>query len=800
MSKLKQLANDALESETSIPTDIPVREVVGKLGLMHPTSHALEHEAAEMLLDWADKGCPVDTGPDWSLEQIEEALKRGPHQSANEKEAAKFLREETEEKTKNQYAKVVRYGDIRKDLPKNFKISPVSMIPHKSKKFRCILDLSFQLRNPRTGKKWESVNSATTKLSKQQSMGQLGQVVKRIVSTMADHYDPSKPFMFTKLDIKDGFWRMAVSDEAAWNFCYVLPSETNTGNLDDIQIVVPNSLQMGWTESPPCFCAGTETARDVMEYMLPRAHELKIHPLEEKMKPSKEDRPVPPKPCAPPEKENMPSKSKEPDDMSISSNESAEEDINTPTKTLFEVFVDDFMAITNNIAPENLSKISRVMLNAIHAIFPPPEQTKTDGENAISISKIDNGDGKWNYIKEILGWTFNGQEYTIALPPKKTKKIINQINKAQRAKRLRLKEMQQLAGNLQHASFAMPGGWGLFSPIQASLMGDPKFIEITPELNECLADWKTIVKHIKNNPTHVLQLVDGYPDYLGYTDACKKGAGGVWMGVTEDIGFVTWRVEFPEDIQNELCTSENPKGSITMNDLELAGVILGWLVLEKLVPDLRFKHVGMNCDNSTAVAWSNKYRSAKSIPAARLLRLLSIRMHRRQVSPLLVIHISGDENDMADKSSRSFGSAGNAFNLTETLTEFFNNTYPLPQNDSWQEFKVPSELFSRVMSCVRGERLKMGQLLRLKGIDRSIGDIGKPTYNIGTAAPFWTMRPNLKQTSSSEPLLLGSGQVSTAKAIRLKFKALVKRSRPSPRPSSWLDNPLPSTGQIKNIK
>ena len=170
-----------------------------------------------------------------------------------------------------------------------------------------------------------------------------------------------------------------------------------------------------------------------------------------------------------------------------------------------------------------------------------------------------------------------------------------------------------------------------------------------------------------------------------------------------------------------------------MNDLELAGVVLGWLVLEKLVPNLRFKHVGMNCDNTSAVAWTNKFRTAKSIPAARLLRLLSLRMHRRQVSPLLVINIAGDDNDMADKSSRSFGSNGNAFKTNESLTEFFNSTYPLTQKNSWKEFVIPSKLCSRVMSCVRGERLKMGQLLRLKGIDKSIGNTGECTYNIGNA-------------------------------------------------------------------
>ena len=201
---------------------------------MHPRNHALHHEAAEMLLDWAENGCPVDTGPDWTQDQIEEALKRGPHQSAFLPGAIEFLEDETRDKVKHGYAKVVKFGEIKNNLPKNFKLSPVSMVPHKSKLFRTILDLSFKLRKKvKKSEVYESVNSATTKKSPQQAMGQLDGVIKRIVATMADHYDPTKPFMFTKLDIKDGFWRMAVSNEDAWNFCYALPSKTEQ-EMDDI--------------------------------------------------------------------------------------------------------------------------------------------------------------------------------------------------------------------------------------------------------------------------------------------------------------------------------------------------------------------------------------------------------------------------------------------------------------------------------------------------------------------------------------------------------------------------------------
>ena len=67
-------------------------------------------------------------------------------------------------------------------------------------------------------------------------------------------------------------------------------------------------------------------------------------------------------------------------------------------------------------------------------------------------------------------------------------KIIKEIDKARKKKKIPLKQMQELAGKLQHASFAMPGGWGLFSPIQASMARNPKKVKITSELSECLAD------------------------------------------------------------------------------------------------------------------------------------------------------------------------------------------------------------------------------------------------------------------------------------------------------------------------
>lgn len=115
-------------------------------------------------------------------------------------------------------------------------------------------------------------------------MDQIGVVIKRILHTMAKarKEDPSQTFHFAKLDIKDGFWRLAVSNAAAWNFCYVLLTPDKTSSIDDIEIVVPNALQMGWCESPPFFCAASETGRNTIEKLL-KAEALDQHAFEHLM-------------------------------------------------------------------------------------------------------------------------------------------------------------------------------------------------------------------------------------------------------------------------------------------------------------------------------------------------------------------------------------------------------------------------------------------------------------------------------------------------------------------------------------
>jgi hypothetical protein len=68
------------EGQFNIPT--PKAAPKQFRGQMCPSGLALDHPAAQVLLDYAHGGCPVNTGAPWSREMMEAAIEKGPHVSA----------------------------------------------------------------------------------------------------------------------------------------------------------------------------------------------------------------------------------------------------------------------------------------------------------------------------------------------------------------------------------------------------------------------------------------------------------------------------------------------------------------------------------------------------------------------------------------------------------------------------------------------------------------------------------------------------------------------------------------------
>lgn len=313
---------------------------------------------------------------------------------------------------------------------------------------------------------------------------------------------------------------------------------------------------------------------------------------------------------------------------------------------------------------------------------------------------------------------------------------------------------------------------------------------MTKILRTVLRDWRTLIRALARNPTHIPLLVPQDADYVHHTDACGLGAGGVIRSGRKTIKPIVWQFEWPKEIREKLITDKNPSGTLTINDLELAGIVLGWLIMEIAEENLEYSHIGMFCDNTSATSWASKGHSTKSIPAARLLRFLNLRQRTRKVSSLTTVHIAGVDNEMADICSRAFRE-GKFFMAHTKLCTFFNTTFPL-QNESWTEFYLPKGLYTRVISCLLGEQAPMESLVRLPKIKRSTGSTGVPTPTTVARTPS-SQKP---MTSQEQPSSWASPRESELATMdwdqRSKFRESQKPWHPSPRPSNWLTNPVPS--------
>lgn len=267
------------------------------------------------------------------------------------------------------------------------------------------------------------------------------------------------------------------------------------------------------------------------------------------------------------------------------------------------VFVDDYcIAAVENHERTLLKRVSRAALHTIHSIFPPPEVTgHVNGKDSISRKKVERGDVRFAPTKEMLGFELDGQQRTVRLPKTKAESIVAEIKTVCKKQRVRLRRMQRIVGRLQHASLVMPCSKVLFTPLYDALKGDPKyiFLPVGGKVRLALRDAIILTMEAAKRPTHVREIVASAAGAIGNCDASAFGAGGVWYGGTDLVQPIVWRVVFPMDIQQNVVSDDNPTGTITNSDLELAAILLHHLVLEQAMGMRHMKTVTFS-DNTPA--------------------------------------------------------------------------------------------------------------------------------------------------------------------------------------------------------
>jgi hypothetical protein len=187
------------------------------------------------------------------------------------------------------------------------------------------------------------------------------------------------------------------------------------------------------------------------------------------------------------------------------------------------------------------------------------------------------------------------------------------------------------------------------------------------------------------------------PSFLGAVDASGAGIGGAWLPTptTPTCSPIIFRLPFPLHIQQRLVSAENPTGSITNSDLELAAIVTGATILRHTHPTT---HATLLCasDNQAAVTWQNKGSPSSSAARAFLLRWLAS-LNRRDQFDINTVFASGTTNTLADVCSRQFHLSDQEF------SELITHRFPIP--GGWQFVRPMKEIASNMISPLCSEML-----------------------------------------------------------------------------------------------
>jgi hypothetical protein len=607
-----------------------------------------------------------------------------------------------------------------------------------------------------------------------------------------------KEILFSKIDLSDGFWRMIVDREQRWNFCYVMPDPP--GNKT--RIVIPSALQMGWKESPPYFCAATETGRDLIQWLVDTKAEFPPHPFEEFLLPADLQPRV--------EEGSAMQLIEHPGDgrrLVENPSEGLEKNagkrrIENPSEGLtqgayiIKVYVDDYiLGVIEDVDRTLIQRVSRAALYGIHSIFPPPRITgHKGGKDPISEKKLKKGDAKFLAEKIILGFRFDGANRTVQLPQEKADGIDIEIHRLLKKNRVPLKRFMTIVGRIMSAARIVPAAKALTTPLYKAMKGSPKMVGLGKgsEARLTLIDlYCTLIGSLAARPTHVDELVRRLNSAAGTADASSEGAGGIWFG--NKILPTIWRIRWPAEVR-----ARYKLGIPTNSDLEMAAIVTMMLVLEGITSRTR-QHTLVFSDNTPAVSWTERLVSSKaqSKVAARLLRILAIRSRLTQAAMPTPDHWPGEKNEPADTASRSFDKfnagpyKGWPATADASFLTLFSRTYPLPpQTGSWQLAMLCPEPLSLMISTLLGDRLPMQRWTFKPGLEP--GGSGRSTVKI-MVSPTLSCPP--KRTTKDSTSWWHSLPVAVQEygGAETKFKQAPSQllSGLSARPLNWADIPTP---------
>lgn len=217
----------------------------------------LPHPAASLLHHLRCHGAPIPmmTGP-WTEGRKQMAIERGPHQSSNEYK--EFVREEFTDFVQKQFWTILPYELIKHMT--NLRLSPLGVVPQRERRPRLIVDLSYF-----------GINQECLSIAPNDAM-QFGRALQRLLYKILIANPAHGPVYLSKIDIADSFYRLRLAPRDIPKLGVLLPRHEG----ESAMVAFPMVLPMGWVNSPPYFCAATETAADLMNGALAKANPAPI--------------------------------------------------------------------------------------------------------------------------------------------------------------------------------------------------------------------------------------------------------------------------------------------------------------------------------------------------------------------------------------------------------------------------------------------------------------------------------------------------------------------------------------------
>ena len=661
----KQRKHAIIDLVQSVPTDlgecisrdVKLLDKLGWHGLVNqrrPTGDFssltnVHHPARRLLKLYKYRGAPVKFAtPPWNRQQILHALHRGPHKSCHDH--VSFLHDKFKDMISKGQWLILPYSAV-KNLP-GLRLSPPGVVPQRNRRPRWICDYS-----------WSGINADTLPLAAKESM-QFGHALDRILREILLADPIHGPVYLIKIDISDGFYRIAINIDDIPKLGVVFPTLQGKEPLVAFPLVLP----MGWSNSPPIFSTATETIADIANERLRSNIEMPAHHLDDLAQSIQSPLPLSPLVT--------------PSDLTCDTNcpqvtphlLGLTRDPSLPTSqqplAYTDVFVDDFIgAAQDPLLPHrsqelnNCRRVRKALLHSIDDVFQPllPNDNPTRQE-PVSIKKLRQGDCSYGTLKEILGWIIDTINMTIQLPQHRVDRlaeILASIPTTQR--RTSVKKWHSILGELRSMALALPGSRNIFSTMQHALTNKANGrIALNKEVHTALDDFRWMHNNIATRPTRIAELIPLLPAAEGHHDASGTGAGGVWFlgnHITPRTGYTNskpllWRYKWPQYIVDRLVTDKNPSGTISNSDLELAGGLLHLDVISQCF-DVRERTILSKGDNLSTTFWQRNGSTTSITPPAHLLRLFGIHQRIHRYVPRFD-YISGPSNHVADALSRDF--------------------------------------------------------------------------------------------------------------------------------------------------